>query len=73
MAQASLSFSPASSTIEQVDFDGDTDTLTITFNGGRLYDYFNVPRSVVAAMQAAGSAGQFFARQIKGRYAYEER
>ena len=68
---ASYSYRPASSNIEQVDFDDATDTLTITFTGGDEYDYMNVPVSLYRQMQAAPSAGQFFHRQIKGRYQYD--
>ena len=68
---AEFSFAPASSNIEQVDFDDSTDTLTVTFTGGEAYDYMNVPASVYRAFAAAGSAGQFFHRQIKGRYSYD--
>lgn len=70
---ASLSFAPQSSHITQVDWDGDTDTLTVTFNDGRAYDYFNVPGSVARDFQATGSAGGFLQRHIKGRYPYQER
>lgn len=70
---SSASFRPASSHIAQVDWDGDTDTLTIEFTDGRSYDYMNVPGAVFREFQASGSAGQFFNRQIKQRYAAEER
>lgn len=60
-----------SSNIGNVTFDGATDTLTVEFTSGDVYDYFNVPRSVFLAFKQAGSFGQFFGRQIKGRYAYE--
>jgi len=68
----SMSWRPASSHIGQVQFDENTDTLTVEFSDGRIYDYMNVPASVARSFQAAGSAGAFFARQIKGRFAYEE-
>lgn len=68
---ASYSYAPASSNIERVDFDDSTDTLTITFQGGAEYDYINVPVSVYRQMQASPSAGQFFHRQIKGRYQFD--
>jgi len=69
---ASLAWRPASSHIGQVDFDESTDTLTIEFTDGRTYDYLNVPAQVARQFQAAGSAGQFFHRHIRGRYAEEE-
>lgn len=60
-----------SSNIASLAFDDATDTLTVEFLDGKEYDYFNVPGSVFRAFKTAGSAGQYFARQIKGRYAYE--
>lgn len=65
------SFTPASSNVEEVTFDDQTDTLTVTFQGGEKYDYMNVPASVYRAFQAAPSAGSFVHRQLKGRYNYE--
>lgn len=59
-----------SSHIDTVAFDPDTDTLTVTFASGESYDYMNVPPQVYRAFTAAGSAGQYFQRHIKGRYAY---
>jgi lysyl-tRNA synthetase class 2 len=64
-------FSPASSNIEDVEYDDSTDTLTVTFTGGDMYDYMNVPAAVYRAFASAPSAGQFFHRQIKGRYQYD--
>lgn len=67
-----MKWRPASTNIAEVEFDDSTDTLRVTFQDGRQYDYFNVPASVARSFQAAGSAGQFLQRQIKGRYGYEE-
>jgi lysyl-tRNA synthetase class 2 len=69
---ASISWRPASTHISQVDFDDQTDTLTVEFVDGRTYDYMNVPPSVARDFQNAGSAGQYLNRHIKGRYAAEE-
>lgn len=69
---ASFAWRPQSSHIDAVAFDGDTDTLTITFNDGRSYDYLNVPAATARDFQNAGSAGQFFQRQIKQRFVAEE-
>lgn len=70
---AETSWSPSSSHIAQVTFDDATDTLTIEFVDGNQYDYMNVPASVSRDFRNASSAGQFFNRQIKSRYAYEAR
>jgi KTSC domain len=68
---AVLSFTPASSNVESVEFDDSTDTLTVTFQGGESYQYLNVPASVYRAFQAAPSAGAFVHRQLKGRFQAE--
>lgn len=70
---ATSAFRPASTHILQVDFDSDTDTLSVTFADGRTYDYLNVPAPVYRQFQEAPSAGQFFNRHIKQRYPAEER
>lgn len=69
---ASLSWRPPSSHVEQVDFDDDTDTLSVTFTDGRTYDYLNVPAAVARDFQNSGSAGQYLNRHIKGRYQAQE-
>lgn len=61
-----------SSNIAAIGYDSEAEVLTVSFHDGQAYDYFNVPQSVYASFKAAGSAGQFFARQVKGRYAYEQ-
>lgn len=70
---ASMSFRPGSTHIAQVDFDSDTDTLSVTFQDGRTYDYLNVPAAVYRQFAEAPSAGTFFNRHVKQRYPAEER
>lgn len=71
-AQAIQVHNPASSNISQVRFDGNTDTLTVEFLDGKIYDYMNVPAAVYRDFANATSAGQFFFRNIRSRYSYEE-
>lgn len=63
---------PGSSNIASASFDPETDTLTVEFRSGDSYNYFNVPAAVYRAFQSAGSAGEFHARQIRNRFAYEQ-
>lgn len=63
---------PSSSNIASATYDPDVETLTIEFRDGSTYAYYNVPRPIYRGLTAAGSAGQYFIRQIKGRYAYEQ-
>lgn len=61
----------ASSNLSSGQWDSDTDTLTLTFADGARYDYLNVPRSVWQGLKGAESAGSYFHRHIRNRYAYE--
>lgn len=65
-------FLPSSTNIDQVTYDRETREMQITFKDGRAYSYANVPNEVYLAFQHAPSAGQFFYRQIRGRYLDEE-
>lgn len=60
-----------SSNLASATFDPETDTLTISFHDGRAYDYFNVPQQVYRSLTLASSAGEYFQRQIKGRFGYD--
>lgn len=63
---------PSSSHIDRVDHESETGVLTVTFKDGRQYEYSGVPITVFQAFQHARSAGEFFQRQVKGRYPAEE-
>lgn len=65
-------FIPTSSHLDRVDYDSETQELTITFKDGTEYLYRSVPNEVYLGLQHARSAGQYFDRQIKNVYAYEE-
>jgi hypothetical protein len=62
----------ASSNLSSATYDPDLQNLTIEFNSGETYVYFNVPRSVYQGLQHAGSAGSYFHRHIRGRYSYDQ-
>lgn len=61
----------ASSNIDEFRYDKSTDTLQVDFTDGSTYQYMNVLPQTHRAFQSAASKGEFFARQIKGRYPYE--
>jgi hypothetical protein len=42
--------------------------LEVRFSNGGLYQYFDVPESVLASLMRAESKGRFFNRHIRGRY-----
>ena len=61
-----------SSHIEKAAYETDTQDLTVTFKDGAEYVYRNVPQSVFDGLKKSRSAGEYFHRQIKGVYGYEE-
>lgn len=44
--------------------------LTILFQTGKAYIYFDVPEEIHTGMTAASSKGEFFNRLIRGRFAF---
>ncbi len=62
---------PSSSNLASASYEPDSDNLTIEFRDGSSYTYMNVPPAAYRGLCNAGSAGEYFARQIKGRYNYE--
>ena len=61
-----------STAIRTLSYDEETRTLFVTFNDGDVYAYFETPPQVYAAFRAADSKGGFFAREIRGRYRYQQ-
>jgi hypothetical protein len=62
--------SVTSSNISEVGYDGDRRILEVLFNNGHIYQYFDVPPQIHAALIQAGSVGQFLNANIKGSYRY---
>lgn len=61
---------PDSSNIARFAHDPTTLILTVEFNNGGLYNYYDVPEFVFTEMRNAPSKGQFLAQRIKGVYRY---
>lgn len=59
-----------STAIRSLSYDEETRTLFVTFVDGDLYAYLEAPPEVYRAFRSARSKGRFFAREIRGRYAY---
>jgi hypothetical protein len=57
-----------SSNLRRCSYDIETETLQIQFVSGKTYSYSGVPASVYNGLLEASSAGQYFAREIKGVY-----
>lgn len=60
----------ASTNIVSVGYDEASETLEIEFKSGAVYQYYNVPQVIYEGLRGAPSAGQFFAYEIRDRYAY---
>ncbi|MGE0903279.1 KTSC domain-containing protein [Dehalococcoides mccartyi] len=60
----------SSSNLARVRYSENTSTLEIEFQGGRVYQYFDVPKTIYEALLQADSKGLFFNTQIKGQFRY---
>jgi hypothetical protein len=58
----------ASSVISAIGYDGEQRILEVRFHNGRIYHYYDVPRSSFERLLAARSAGQYFNRVIRVRF-----
>ena len=61
-----------STDIAAVTYDPDTQDLTVEFQSGGVYVYSSVPESIYSGFTAASSAGSYFHRHVKDRYASEK-
>jgi hypothetical protein len=59
-----------SSAIDHIHYEAVTAELTVTFNSGRRYVYFGVPRKESEALIAAPSVGAYFNAHIRDNYRY---
>jgi hypothetical protein len=64
-----LSWTPIrSSNVRHFSYAPDTRVLTVVFNQGRTYEYYEVPRQVFEGWKQAASAGRYHHQWIRGRY-----
>jgi lysyl-tRNA synthetase class 2 len=63
---------PEGSVIKQFTYEPKTQTLTIEFDSGSVYEYFKVPPSVKDDLDNAPSKGQYFNKFVKGKFKYEQ-
>jgi hypothetical protein len=61
----------SSSAISSVGYDRKANTLELEFSSGGVYDYYEVPPKVYAALMAAESKGRFVSERIRGQYRSE--
>lgn len=62
----------SSSNLSSVGYDESNQVLEIEFNGGRIYQYFDVPKRIHQELMNANSHGKYFHRSIKDKYSYEQ-
>jgi len=60
----------SSSNLKSVGYDQISNTLEIEFHGGRVYQYYNVPKGIYQGLMAASSHGKYHHRRIKDSYRY---
>ena len=58
----------SSSNIDEVEYDEQSQTMSVTFNNGSTYSLFNVPKGVYERLINSDSVGSYYASNIKGRY-----
>ncbi len=66
-----ISFAP-SSQIADISYNDDAMILTISFQRGGVYEYYNVPVTVADGFRDAPSAGRYLAAAIKGNFDYSK-
>lgn len=57
-----------SSSLAEVGYDAEFETLEVKFKHGGIYQYFNVPPFMYERLMNADSLGRFLNREIKGHY-----
>lgn len=61
---------PQSSNVASFSYDEAAQVLTVEFNNGSRYDYYDVPENVFEDMKSADSKGKYLNAEIKGHYRY---
>ena len=59
-----------SSNLRSVGYNPMTETLTIQFHSGHVYEYYYVPQHVYEGLMFASSKGKYHHRHIKNSYPY---
>ena len=59
-----------SSNLRAVGYNPMTETLTIQFHSGHIYEYYYVPQYMYDGLMSAPSKGKYHHRYIKNSYRY---
>jgi len=61
-----------SSNTQFASYNTETEVLTLTFNNGSKYEYYDVPWKVFTKFRSAPSQGKYFTTDIKTKYKYKQ-
>ena len=59
-----------STAISSVGYDERSSVLEVEFEGGAVYDYFDVPPKIYQDLLKASSIGSFVSRQVRDQYPF---
>lgn len=62
---------PESSNIKSIVYQPALKVLQVSFNNGRIYWYYKVPREVYDNFITASSKGQYFWKNVKDKFTYK--
>lgn len=57
-----------SSNLASVGYDEPSQTLEVEFNHGGVYQYYDLPEQIYAALMSADSIGSYFSHNIRNVY-----
>lgn len=55
-------------TLGEATYNAETKVLTVSFSDGKTYEYADVPAETYEALQSAESRGEYFNKNIRGKY-----
>jgi hypothetical protein len=61
----------SSDNLFSVGYESASQTLRIKFNGGRIYDYYNVPEAIHNSLMKAGYKGHYHHVNIERHFRYK--
>ena len=61
-----------SSNLKSASYDTESKILTVTFNNGSIYKYYELPWEVFTKFRMSDSQGKFFNAEISKKYKYKK-
>jgi len=62
-----------SSNLKIASYDTESKTLTVTFNNGSIYEYYEVPWEIFTKLRTSESQGKYFTANIKEKYKFKKK